>query len=123
MTFKLWVATIGTLLTVPVSALAQQSAGPANPADPRATIPAAVHESVVTNVSRTASDDNRVSPDKVWRAANDTVADTAGHAAHGGSGASANVDAHAGHVPAAQAALAPSPRPVPQPAVDHSKHH
>lgn len=119
MKFNFWVVA-GALLAVPACALAQQAA---DPADPRATVPAAVYVSVFTNVSRSAPDDNELTPDKVWRAANDAVAGATGHAAHGDGGTSAKVDAHAGHVPAAQAAPAPSSGPVDPPAVDHSKHH
>ncbi|MFC5460540.1 hypothetical protein [Massilia niabensis] len=123
MTFKLWVATIGALLAVPVSALAQQSVGPADPADPRASVPAAVYESVVTKASRAAPDDNQVTPDKIWRAANDAVAAAPGHPGHEAGAGAASGHAHAGHAPAAQAAPAPSAKPASEPAADHSKHH
>lgn len=123
MKLKLWVATIGALLAVPVIALAQQTPSPADPADPRAAVPPAVYESAMANNSRPEPDNNPVTPDKVWRMANDTVAAAQGHAGHGAAATATSIHAHAGHVPAAQAAPAPAAKPVEQPAADHSKHH
>ena len=134
MKLKLWVATVGALLAMPAYVLAQQSPHPADPADPRAAVPAAGYESVFTSISRPTPEPNAVTPDKVWRAANDTVAGAQGHAGHGAGAATASGhaahqagaaaasgNAHAAH--AMQAVPAPSAKPVDRPAADHSKHH
>ena len=122
MKLKLWVATIGALLAVPVSALAQQSHHAPDPADPRVAVPPALYESAFTSASLPRPQESDVTPDKVWRTANDTVAGGLGHGghgvAHGTNPAPASSHAHAGH-----AAPAPAAKPAVQPAADHSKHH
>jgi hypothetical protein len=116
MKLKLWVATTGTLLALPIAALAQQSPRQADPADPHVAVPPVVYQSISSGVP--ASDQAEVTPDKFWRAANDTVAGTQEHAAHGATPTPANTHAHDVH-----AEHAPPPRPVAKPAADHSKHH
>ena len=118
MKFKLWVAVIGAVLAAPFSALAQQSTQPADPADPRAAVPPARYESAITSALLPGPKQNDVTPDKVWRAANDSVAGGPGHAGHGADRSPASSHGHAGH-----AAPAPSAKPADQPAADHSKHH
>ena len=118
MKLKLWVATIGALLAVPVSALAQQSPHAPDPADPRVAVPPALYESAFTSASLPRPQESNVTPDKVWRTANDTVAESSGHAGHGAGSAPASSHAHAGN-----AAPAPAAKPAVQPATDHSKHH
>lgn len=103
----LWAA-IGALLAAPLPALAQQSpnpADPANPANSRAAVPPPVYESAFARTSQSAPGRDTPTPDKLWRAANDTVA---GASVHGG---------HAGHAPAP---AAPAPA---APASDHGTHH
>lgn len=103
MTSTQWAAMFGALLAVPLSALAQPTTPGADPADPRAAVPPVVYTSAIAGAAPRAPD--TATPDKVWRAANDTVAGTQGHAGH---------DAAA--TPALQAS-APA-----QPPADHSKH-
>jgi hypothetical protein len=116
MKLKLWVATIGALLALPFAALAQQSPRQADPADPHVVVPALVYESIISGVA--APGQAEVTPDKSWRAANDAVAGTQGHASHGATATAANSHAHD-----VQAERAPPVKPVAEPAADHSKHH
>ena len=51
MRLKLWVATVGALLAVPVSALAQQSHHAPDPAGPGLAVPYARYESAFTSAS------------------------------------------------------------------------
>jgi hypothetical protein len=120
MKLKLWFATIGALLAMPVSALAQQSSRAPDPADPRAAVPPALYESVFARTSQPKPEQGDVAPDKVWRSANDTVAGVPGHAGHGAGPAAASGHAHAWHTAPAPA---PKEKPAVQPAADHSKHH
>lgn len=118
MKLKLWAAAIGALLAVPVSALAQQSPHVPDPADPRVAVPPALYESAITSASQPRAEESDVTPDKVWRTANDTVAGTPGHSGHDAGPAPASGDAPTGHAAPISAA-----KPVVQPAADHSKHH
>lgn len=103
MKLKLWVATIGALLAVPVSTLAQQSPRAPDPADPRVAVPPARYESAMTRVSPPEPEQGDARPDKAWRTANDTVSGAPGHAGH--------------------AAPVAAAKPVVQPVADHGKHH
>lgn len=120
MTSKLLAAAIGALLALPMYAQAQQSRPSADPADPSVSVPPTVYESVIAR-SSPVPQDGQTTPDKSWRAANDTVAGTPGHAGHGAPVSEQN---HSGHVPAPAPSTAAAPgkpaNPVP---VDHSKHH
>ena len=119
MTFKLLAAATGALLALPMYAQAQQSRPSADPADPNVSVPPTVYESVIAR-SSPAPQDGQTTPDKSWRAANDVVAGTPGHAGHGAPGSEQN---HSGHVaaPAPSTAAAPGKPAKPAP-VDHSKH-
>jgi hypothetical protein len=102
MKFTHWAAVSGALLAVPLLALAQPTTPAADPADPRAVVPPVVYESAIA--APPAREPDAPTPDKLWRAANDTVAGAQGHAGHG-------------------AAMPVSPATAPlQPAADHSKH-
>ncbi|MBQ5939479.1 hypothetical protein [Massilia sp. AB1] len=90
MKHTLWAA-IGALLAAPLAAQPQRAA---DPADPGAAVAPLVYESVIA----TPPVQDAATPDKRWRAANDTVGGQPGH----------------GHAHGAPAAPAP---------VDHSKHH
>jgi hypothetical protein len=118
MKLELWVATFGALLAVPVFALAQQAARAADPADPRVAVPPAAYESAITSTSRTEPGHSEVTPDKLWRTANDAVAAAPGHAGHGADTAAAN-----SHAPVGQAVPAAASKPVDQPTADHGRHH
>jgi len=118
MKLKLWAAAIGALLAVPVSALAQQSPHVPDPADPRVAVPPAQYESAITSTAQPRTQQSELTPDKVWRTANDIVGQAPGHAGHGAGPAPASNQAHTGHeAPVSDA------KPVVQPAADHSKHH
>lgn len=112
------VATFGVLLAVPVLALAQQALHAPDPADPQIAVPPPTYESAFAGTAMPKPEQGDVTPDKVWRSANDTVAGISGHAGHGAASAPAGVQAHAGH-----AAPAPAAKPAAQPTADHSKHH
>lgn len=119
---KLWAATVGALLAVPVFVLAQQAPRAADPADPRAAVPPAVYESAIPAISRPAPEHGDATPDKLWRSANATVAGAPGHAGHGSIAPAASDHAHA-----AQPTPAPPAKPAVHPAghaaADHGKHH
>ena len=78
MNTKLWVA-LGTLLHA-LGAQAQQPSRTPDPTDPSVAVPATVYQSTLTASAPVAQD--TPSPDKAWRAANDTVAGQPGHAGH-----------------------------------------
>lgn len=71
MKHTLWAA-IGALLAAPLAAQPQRAA---DPADPDAPVAPLVYESVI--VAPPAQDST--TPDKRWRAANETVAGAPGH--------------------------------------------
>jgi hypothetical protein len=102
MKFTYWAAISGALLAMPLSALAQPTTPVADPADPRAAVPPVVYESAIA--APLARQADAPTPDKLWRAANDTVAGAQGHAGHG---------------PAMPVSPATAPM---QPAADHTKH-
>lgn len=93
--------TIAGLALLPLAALAQQIQQQPDPADAHAAVPAPGYTSAFNNY-RPATD-QATTPDKHWRAANDEVQNTAGHAGHmTGAGSSdtasaPKADAHAGH--------------------------
>lgn len=69
-------ALLGALLAVPFAALAQQSPRLPDSADPGAAVMPIVYESVVSPVVTRPSPEPQGSPptpDKLWRAANETV--------------------------------------------------
>lgn len=120
MTSKLLAAVIGALLLLPMYAQAQQSRSSADPADPTVAVPRTVYESVIARPSP-APQDRQTTPDKSWRAANDAVADVAGHTGHGAPASEQNHNGH-GAAPAPTTPMAPGKPANPAP-VDHSKHH
>ena len=108
-------AFLGALLAAPLGALAQQSARTPDPADPRAAVLPIVYESAFSRPAAPPRDE-QPTPDKAWRAANETVAaPPSGHGGHAAHGA-----AHAPATPATAAEPVPALQPAP---VDHSKHH
>lgn len=120
MTSKLRAVAIGAVLALPLCVQAQQALAPANPADPAVTVPPTVYTPSPAAYSHTPQDD-AITPDKAWRAANDTVAAAPGHGGH---------DAHRGEpkspgheAPRGPAAPTVHPKPAAAPPVDHSKHH
>jgi hypothetical protein len=115
-------AAFGVLLGAPLVALAQQTLPVPDPADPNAAVRPIVYESAFARPAQPAQD-AQPTPDKVWRAANDSLAAPSGHAGHGMPQAdqSGDKDAAAAAAPV-RAATSGSPRPQPAP-VDHSKHH
>lgn len=119
MTSKLLAAAIGALLILPLYAQAQQSRPLADPADPAVAVPPTVFESVITRASP-APQDGQATPDKAWRAANDTVAGAPGHAGHAVPGSEQKPQAHAAAPAPSSPAMPVKPAPAP---VDHSKHH
>lgn len=122
MKLTLWAAAIGALLAMPASALAQQPRLTPDPADARVAVPPALYESVFTGASLPGPEGSHVTPDTIWRAANDTVAAAPGHGGHGAEPAPASSDGHAGHTAPISAAK-PAAKPVAQPAAGHGNHH
>lgn len=102
MTLKQSIA-IGLMTALPFAALAQRPAQP-DPADGKAAAPALAYESAFADYVPAAGADDEATPDKGWRAANETVAQSEGHAGH---------DAGAPKPPATPAKETP---------VDHSNH-
>lgn len=103
MTLKQSIA-IGLVAALPFAALAQHSPAPADPVNDKATVPALTYESVFAGYLPVAGADDEVTPDKRWRAANTTVAQSEGHAGHG------------------TTAPKPPATPANETQVDHSKH-
>lgn len=110
-------AAIGVLLALPLCVHAEQSTRAADPADPGAAVPPALYESAITRARQSAQ--VTLTPDKAWRAANETVAGVQAHAGHGAAAAAAPSHVHAGHA-APPAAKPASPPPA---AHDHGRHH
>lgn len=108
MHLKTWAA-FGILLSAALGAQAQQASRTPDPADPSAAVPATTYVSVLTGV--TSAQSGSPSPDKAWRAANDTVAGQPGHAGH-----------HSQAPEARQDDAPPKAAPV-SPPQDHHKHH
>ena len=81
MTSKLCAVAIGALLALPLCVQAQPTRAPANPADPAATVAPTVYTPAAAGYSQAPQDD-AMTPDKAWRAANDTVAGVPGHGGH-----------------------------------------
>lgn len=114
MNFPLWVA-FGALLAAMPAAQAQQPVRTPDPADPSAAVPATVYQSALAGYTPAPKD--APSPDKAWRAANDTVAGQPGHGAHG---------AHGAHsAPAPEPRTDEAPRQATPAAAPHAhrKHH
>lgn len=84
MTLKQSIA-IGLVAALPFAALAQHAPAPVDPVDDKATVPALTYESAFAGYLPAAGADDEVTPDKRWRAANATVAQSEGHAGHGAS--------------------------------------
>lgn len=118
MTSKLLAAAIGALLVLPMYAQAQQSRPLADPADAAAAVPPTVYESVIAR-SLPAPQEAQT-PDKSWRAANNTVAGAPGHAGHAAHGSEPKLQGHAPATAPSSPSAASKPAPAP---VDHSKHH
>jgi hypothetical protein len=102
MTPKQWFA-VGALASMPFTLAAQQAPARPDPLDANAAVPTPTYKSAFDNY-QPASRDQQPSADKVWRMANDQVAQP---------------NAHAGH---AVQTTDGSP-PAKAQAVDHSKHH
>ncbi|WP_156885590.1 hypothetical protein [Massilia niastensis] len=119
MKLKLWAA-IGAVLAVPFAAQAQQSHRAADPADPDVVVPPTVYESAIAGYSPLVQD-TQATPDKSWRAANEAVARSQGHAGHGAHHGAESGQAHGASAPPAAPAKPATPA-SPAPA-DHSKHH
>lgn len=78
MSLQTWTAIV-LLAGLPLIATAQ-SVKPANPADPAAVVTAPVYESAFADYQ--ALQEERETPDKVWRSANDEMANLGGHVGH-----------------------------------------
>ncbi|MBZ2207299.1 hypothetical protein [Massilia soli] len=100
---------IGLMAALPFAALAQSAPAKSDPLDAKAAVTATAYQSAFADYVSAASLDNETSPDKVWRAANDKVAQAEGHSGHHGS--------HG--MPPAEPM---KPAPVKQAPVDHSNH-
>lgn len=74
-----WMA-IATLAAAPVAAMAQEKSRPMDPANPAEAVPAFRYASAFSNFQ--PMPDEKESPDKVWRAANDEMEGLGGHAGH-----------------------------------------
>lgn len=87
------------LASLPLTAAAQVKSHHTDPADANVTVPASTYDSAFKSYQ--AATDEKQSPDKAWRAANDEVRSLGGHAGHiKGSGNSTTPAAeHQGHVP------------------------
>lgn len=105
MFIKQWIA-IGVLVSAltPFAATAQQKTQQPNPLDANAPVSVSTYTSAFKNY-QAASNEEEVSPDKTWRAANDEVGKLGGHGGH------IKNDA------------AGAPTPATSAPVDHSKHH
>lgn len=101
-------ATVATMAALPFAALAQQVPQQPSPLDANATVPASTYESAFKDYVPVATG-AQAPPDKVWRAANDDIAKS---------------DGHAGHVePPTTKAPPPASAPAKAAPMDHSKHH
>lgn len=103
MTLKQSIA-IGLMAALPLAALAQRPPVQPDPVDDKAIVPALTYESAFAGYVPAASVDDEVTPDKRWRAANATVAQSEGHSGHGAS------------------APKPPATPAKETQVDHSNH-
>ncbi|WP_147373748.1 hypothetical protein [Massilia cavernae] len=113
MTQLRWIA-VSLIAAFPLAALAQPSPQqPADPLDPKAPVTAPGYVSAFAGYVP-ATVGTQASPDKAWRAANDNVAKSAGHAGHAPANEAAQVD-HSKHSPAPDASKKAD-------SVDHSKH-
>lgn len=81
MTLKQSIA-IGLMAALPFAALAQRPPAHLDPTDDQAAVPALSYESAFAGYPAAARGDSEVTPDKRWRAANATVAQSEGHAGH-----------------------------------------
>lgn len=79
MSFAYWITVIA-LSTLPFAAAAQAVSPQFDPADPNAHVPAFTYRSTFKK-DRVAADE-RMSPDKTWRAANDEMQGLGGHIGH-----------------------------------------
>jgi hypothetical protein len=95
---------VGVLTSMAFAVTAQQVSGQPDPLDANAAVPVTSYHSAYKDY-RQLSGDEQPSADKVWRAANDEVAKSDGHAAA-----------------ATNEAVAPPP-PADAPPCDHSQHH
>lgn len=103
MTLKKSIA-IGLMAALPFAALAQITPAKADPRDAKAAVPAMAYQSAFADYVPAAGKDDEATPDKGWRAANDKLAQSEGHAGH-----------HA------SAPKSPAP-PAKDTPVDHSNH-
>lgn len=108
MSSKQWLA-VAAWVFVPLAASAQQKQD-SNPVDPNAIVPTVRYESAFTSF-RTSQEDS-VTPDKVWRAANEEMGRLSGHVGHMKEGA-----------PQATSSPTAETSAPKQGAADHSKHH
>ena len=74
-----WTAT-AVLAVLPLSAAAQKEQTHSLPDDPAAKVPVFVYRSAFLQYRRAA--DDTVSPDKLWRSANEEMRGLGGHAGH-----------------------------------------
>lgn len=84
MTLKQSIA-IGVMAALPFAALAQRAPAQPDPTDDKAAVPALSYDSAFASYTPANRADDEVTPDKRWRAANATVAQSEGHAGHGAS--------------------------------------
>lgn len=100
---------IGLMAALPFAALAQSAPAKSDPLDAKSAVTATAYQSAFADYVPAARLDNEASPDQAWRAANDKVAQSEGHAGH-----------HAS--PGMPPAEPMKPAPVKQAPVDHSNH-
>lgn len=107
MKLMLWVA-VGALLAALPAVHAQPPSRTPEPADPTAPVPPLAYQSALTGYAPAPKD--APSPDKAWRAANETVSRTGHGAQHAAPSEPRKVEAQRPATPAA-------------PSRDHRKHH
>ncbi|NML59837.1 hypothetical protein HHL21_01805 [Massilia sp. RP-1-19] len=103
MTLKQSIA-IGLMAALPFAALAQSASVQPDPRDAKAAVPAIAYQSAFADYAPAVGTDDEATPDMRWRAANDKVAQS---------------DGHAGHHASPPKSPAPAAKHTP---VDHSKH-
>lgn len=79
MSLARWMS-IAALAAAPVAVTAQEKSPPMDPADPAHATPSFHYASAFSNYQQIAEE--KESPDKVWRAANNEMEQLGGHAGH-----------------------------------------